>query len=161
MKTIIIVSGHCGTTLKAAQMIAKKIGGADIFDTKEENTSFDFSSYDTFIFGSNMRMFMLNGRFKKWAGKLKKQYKQKNVYGYLIGCMENNDKALSKLSKNLPGNKGVVYAWGEFVTEGVSGQTAGMYENMKKDSIDKGKELPHIREEELDKLANLVMQNTH
>lgn len=156
MKTLIIASGHCGTTLKAAEKLKDKIGNADIFDTNDKNVKTDFSSYDNFVFGSNIRMFMLNFRFSKWAKKLKKYYKTKNVYGYLIGAMENNETALKKFSKKLQNNKGTVFAWGEFAVHMSKGQTQKMYADMKVDCEKKGKELPHIKEEELDRLANLI-----
>lgn len=158
MRNLIIVSGHCGTTLKAAQLLANKIGGADIFDTSGNADGIDFSAYDNYIFGSNVRMFMLNPRFKKWSGRLRKFYRNKRVYGYLIGCMEQNDRLLSKFANKLAGNSGTVYAGGEFVEGDAAGKFAGMYSNMKNDCLQKGDALPYIREAELDKLAEAILQ---
>lgn len=156
MKTVIVVSGHFGTTLKAGRMLAEKLGGADIFNTLEGRAEdFDFSQYDTFVFGSNMRMFMLNGRFKKWARRLKKYYAAKRVFGYLIGCNPNNDKALAKMRKVLKTDR-VVYAWGEYVLDAPKQAWADMYKQMAEKDQAAGKALPHIRREALDELAAVI-----
>lgn len=156
MRNLIIVSSNYGTTKKAADILSGFIGGADIFDTAYKDAEFNFDGYDNYIFGTNIRMFMLNGRFKKYARRLRRYYKGKNSYGYLIGCAETNDRALKRMSKIISGNKGTVYAWGEYVTDCDDKRAAEMYKNMKSDCEEKGNELPHIREEELKRLADII-----
>lgn len=157
MNTLIIVSGHCGTTMKAGKMLADKIGGADIYDTNNMNETFDFSQYDCYVFGSNIRMFMLNFKFSKSARKLRKYYHDRSVYGYLIGASEHNERILEKFSRKLKNNKGTVYAWGELAVDGAVGPTQKMYVDMISDCLAKGKALPHIKEDEIDKLAQLII----
>lgn len=154
MKTLIIASGHIGATIKAANILAEKLGDADIFNTLDCNADFDFSSYDIFIFGSNMRIFMLNSRFKKWAKKLKRVYKTKSVYGYLIGANPDNKRALDKMSAKLKNNKGVVYAWGELDVENATPQFKKMLEQMRDSIIARGDILPYIDEKALDRIVD-------
>ena len=63
MNVIIIYSGDLGSTEKAARYLADELGGAELADTSLSPV-IDYKAYDAVVFGTNVRMFRLNKRFR-------------------------------------------------------------------------------------------------
>lgn len=157
MKTLILHSGNLGCTAKAAQILANMIDCATVMDTALAPT-IDFTEYDHVIFGTNVRMFMFNRRFKKYAKKWKKTSNGNKVFAYVIGAStEKADEYVQKAIKVLGGNAFAVFAGGELNAANAKGLSKKIIESVKSGLLAEGKPLPSIDNEALVKLSKSIL----
>lgn len=159
MKNLIIVSGHLGSTLSAAQTLCDMLGSADLYDTQKPCLISDFSEYDHFIFGTNVRMFRLNKRFRDVAKRLRKFYKDKQVYCYIMGADATRaDRYENKAAKYLKNAVCVRYAGGWLDESNAGKFEKSIIVGAKESLSEEGKSFPEIRVEVLRKIADLILE---
>lgn len=164
MKTLIIASGHLGSTVKAGRMLAEEVqGGAVVFDTlNEKKLPENMDSFDTFVFGTNMRMFALNARFKRYASKLKKYYKTKRVFAYL--CCSGDAKAeavCDKIAKKLGcPDTCVKYIGGSLDFDRAQGFAKQVLQSVTADFQKQGKPLPTLDHDRIAALGAAINSDT-
>lgn len=157
MKILILYSGHLGTTQKAAYelsvMLGKKI---EVLSTKPKK-KIDFNTYDAVIFGSNVRMFHLNKRFRKYAKKWVATTTQKKAYAFIVGANTEKSAAYVDHARTILGEQSfIVFAGGELNTSNASGFAKGVIESVRESILKKGEPLPSLNIEALQKLADVI-----
>lgn len=157
MKAAIIYAGHFGTTKKAAEILSSQLNMESVLiDANGGVHESDISDYGTIIFGSNIRMLMLNKHFRKVAKSLKKSLEFKTVYGYIIGLDATKaDKYIVSFKRRLPQTKHVVFAGGA-LSKAPKGFTRNIIESVSDSLRKEGKQPPTILEDNLTELANVI-----
>lgn len=160
MKTLILYSGHLGSTRSAAEYLATRLNGAEVMSTADK-PKVNFADYDVIVFGTNMRMFRPNKLFKKYASKAKKS--KALAYVFVLGAEENNaDKNVDKAKAYVNNCKLAVYIGGVLDATNATGFAKSVINNIVSELIAEGKPLPSINYSKLDELAekiNLDNQN--
>lgn len=98
METIIVYATKNGTTKKAAEMLAAKLGECDVVDIAKQ--SFDLAKYDTVIIGSNIRMGTVDKKISMLMLRFIKVLVEKKVAVFLCNCFEENTKEY--ITHNVP-----------------------------------------------------------
>lgn len=157
MKTLILYSGHLGSTRSAAEYLATRLNSAVVMSTADK-PKVNFADYDTVVFGTNMRMFRPNKLFKKYAQKAKKS--QALTYVFVLGAEENNaDKNVEKAKACVNNCKHAVYVGGVLDSTNATGFTKSVIDNIVKQLKTEGKPLPSIDYSKLDEFADKIMQD--
>lgn len=157
MKTLILYSGHLGSTRSAAEYLATRLNGAEVMSTADK-PKVNFADYDVIVFGTNMRMFRSNKLFKKYASKAKKV--QANNYVFVLGAEENNaDKNVEKAKIYVNNCKHAVYVGGILDSANAKGFAKSVIDNIVNQLKIDGKPLPSIDYSKLDELAVIIKQN--
>lgn len=157
MKTLILYSGHLGSTRSAAEYLATRLNGAEVMSTADK-PKVNFADYDVIVFGTNMRMFRLNKLFKKYASKAKKS--QASAYVFVLGADKNNaDKNVDKVKTYVNNCKHAVYVGGILDSTNASGFAKSVIDNIVNQLKIDGKPLPSIDYSKLDELAEKIMQD--
>lgn len=157
MKTLILYSGHLGSTRSAAEYLATRLNGAEVMSTADK-PKINFADYDVIVFGTNMRMFRPNKLFKKYAAKAKKS--QASAYVFVLGAEENNaDKNVEKAKACVNNCKHAVYVGGVLDSTNATGFTKSVIDNIVNQLKVEGKPLPSINYSKLDELAEKIMQD--
>lgn len=156
MKTLILYSGHLGSTRSAAEYLATRLNGAEVMSTADK-PKVNFADYDVNVFGTNMRMFRPNKLFKKYASKTKKS--KALAYVFVLGADKNNaDKNLDKVKACVINCKHAVYVGGILDSTNATGFAKSVIDNIVSQLKADGKPLPSIDYSKLDELADTIMQ---
>lgn len=154
MKSLILYSGHLGSTRSAAEYLAKQLNGAEVVSTAEK-PKVNFADYDVIIFGTNMRMFRLNKMFKKYASKAKKS--QANSYVFVLGADDKNaEKNVEKAKAYVNNCKLAIYIGGVLDATNATGLAKSVIDNIVSELNAEGKPLPSINYSKLDELADKI-----
>ena len=158
MKNCFIISGHLGSTYKAAEILANELGGENyLFDTAQGEAPADFGNFDNLIFGTNVRYLCLNKRFKKWAKKLKNNHSPK--YVYVVGATgKNAAKYIAKAYKIVGEAKNIRYVGGFLNETGAAGMALNVIRSVKAGLTEDGLPLPKLERKELAKLAAEIVK---
>ena len=112
MNIKVIAFGHTGVTLKAGQMLAKNLDGAEIIDGR---TKFDLTDADAYVLGTNVHFGKFNKRFIKFIKKIKGA----KVFLYICGAeIERSGYYIDKAREILPDALDIKYVWGELNSNG-------------------------------------------
>lgn len=174
MKTLILYSGHLGSTRSAAEYLATRMSGAEVMSTADK-PKVNFADYDVIVFGTNMRMFRPNKLFKKYASKAKKSLantyrlmigaeepkkNQVNNYVFVLGADDNNAEKNAEKARNYVNNcKYAVYVGGILDSTNATGFAKSVIDNIVNQLKIDGKPLPSIDYSKLDELADTIMQD--
>lgn len=157
MKTLILYSGHLGSTRSAAEYLAKQLNGAEVLNAADK-PKVNFADYDVIVFGTNMRMFRPNKLFKKYASKAKKS--QAPAYVFVLGADDiNAEKNVEKARACLNNCKHAVYVGGVLDSTNAKGFAKSVIDNIVNQLKIDGKPLPSIDYSKLDELAEKIMQD--
>jgi len=161
MENLIIACGNYGSTLKAADILSRRLDGNSlIFDAVKNKSLPDFSAYDNIILGGNVHMNKLNKRFRKIAKNLKKSNYSANVYAYfLCGFKEKSNIYLEQAKKLLPFAKRIDYVGGILSAENITGFWANVIVDAREGLKKAGKSLPSLDRKLLENIAEYI--NTH
>lgn len=160
MKTFILYCGHLGSTAKAAEILAAKLGDeTEIIDLTKKPV-IDFNKAGKIVFGTNVRMFRLNGLYKKYAKKFLKSKVEIPVYLYIVCAMaEKSADYIAKAEKILNGRCAYsVYAGGILDVDAAQGFTKKIVESVKAGYEKESKPLPSINEDALNILAGKIKE---
>ncbi len=157
MKSLIIACGNYGATVKAANILSRRLEGeVVVFDPNNGNPP-SLSDFDNIILGGNVRMGRLNKNFRRWSKKLKKAGDNTRVYAYMLcGFSEKSDGYLAKAKKLLPFARRVYYVGGILSAENVSGFWANVIIDAREGLKKAGKPLPTIDKKRLEELATEI-----
>lgn len=154
MKTLIMYSGHLGSTRSAAEYLATRLNGAEVMSTADK-PKVNFADYDTVVFGTNMRMFRLNKLFKKYAARAKKS--RANSYVFVLGADDKNaEKNVEKAKAYVNNCKSAVYVGGVLDSTNATGFAKSVIDNIVSELNAEGKPLPIINYSKLDELADKI-----
>lgn len=154
MKTLIMYSGHLGSTRSAAEYLATRLNGAEVMSTADK-PKVNFADYDTVVFGTNMRMFRLNKLFKKHAARAKKS--RANSYVFVLGADDKNaEKNVEKAKAYVNNCKSAVYVGGVLDSTNATGFAKSVIDNIVSELNAEGKPLPSINYSKLDELADKI-----
>lgn len=157
MKTLILYSGHLGSTRSAAEYLATRLNGAEVMSTADK-PKVNFADYDVIVFGTNMRMFRPNKLFKKYASKTKKS--KASAYVFVLGADENNaENNVGKAKACVINCKHAVYVGGILDSTNAKGFAKSVIDNIVNQLKTDGKPLPSIDYSKLDELAEKIMQD--
>lgn len=156
MNVIIIYSGDLGSTEKAARYLADELGGAELADTALSPV-IDYKAYDAVVFGTNVRMFRLNKRFRKYAASRLRSRADGKVYAFVM-CADDrkSDKFVRKADKALRSPGATVYAGGELNTDKASSFEKSIIEGVEAAFKKEGRALPQIMYATLRDLAERI-----
>ncbi|MGN0570836.1 MAG: flavodoxin domain-containing protein [Candidatus Fimenecus sp.] len=98
MKTLIVYATKNGTTEKAAQILAQKLGGADLKNIARD--AFDLASYDCVCVGSNIRMGTVDRKIRAFLLSQIGILLQKELGLFLCCCFPQQEQAY--LESNVP-----------------------------------------------------------
>lgn len=161
MKILVAYSGNLGSTKKAALYLAERLSGHEVvlFDTAI-GKRLSFGEFDAAVFGTNIRMFRFNKRFRKIAKKWNAEKGRAYAYVYVMGANVEKGEAMAQKAAAVVFNcRAYVYAGGELSSENASGFDKKVIENVSAEISASGKEMPKIDYSALDKLATqIVMQ---
>lgn len=154
MKTTIVFSGHLGATKNVAELIKKELNEVDVFDTRQ-NFKIDFKNYDKIVLGTNVRMSLLNRRFKKFVKKFKRQFFGKKVFVYICAASKEQEAQayVEKVKKLLPNAK-IYFVGGFFSTENAKGLIKKIIESIIKNSQSNNEPLPQLLHENINALIS-------
>lgn len=154
MKTLILYSGHLGSTRSAAEYLATRLNGTEVLSTADK-PKVNFSDYDVVIFGTNMRMFRLNKMFKKYACRAKNS--QANSYVFVLGADDKNaEKNVEKAKAYVNNCNFAVYIGGVLDATNATGFAKSVIDNIISELNAEGKPLPSINYSKLDELADRI-----
>lgn len=157
MKTLILYSGHLGSTRSAAEYLATRLNGAEVMSTADK-PKVNFADYDVIVFGTNMRMFRLNKLFKKYASKAKKS--QASAHVFVLGADDINAEKNAEKARNYVNNcKLAVYVGGVLDSTKATGFAKSVIDNIVSQLKADGKPLPSIDYSKLDELAEKIIQD--
>ncbi len=158
MKTAIIFSGNIITTELVANMIKNGVNhDVDIFDTSK-TFYIDFSEYDNFVLGTNVRYGKLNKRFVRCVKKMKKYVlPTQNYFVYICGIQFEKAQNYIKKAKKLI-NNGCEYYFvgGELKTDGSKGLHKILIQSIISDYNKNQKKLPTLIDDNINKLINSI-----
>lgn len=157
MSTAIIYAGHLGSTKKAAEIIAKKLGKTDIYNAADKFLP-ELESYENVIFGFNVRMNRLNAKTLNKAKKLKKRLYGKKVYSYIV-CVreENEDYYMYKAMKKIPGTVKSVCLGGVLNPSCASSLARKVVAQLIEEFRREGKPLPKLDREKAECFADEII----
>lgn len=157
MKTVIIACGNLGATKKAAKLLASKIDGeAELFDASCGG-DFDFSGFDVYVFGSNVRISSLNSEFRKLTKKLREFYSDKRAYCYVCGMRgEKGGAYAAKAAKRVAGCLSAEFVGGVLDASNATGFVRNVISDVIADMKAKGKPLPQLDRAAIERLANRI-----
>lgn len=157
MNTLILYSGHLGSTQKAAEYLASRLNGATVLSTADKQ-QVNFADYDVIVFGTNMRMFRLNKMFKKYASKAKKA--QANSYVFVLGADDKNaEKNVEKAKTYVNNCKHAVHVGGVLDSTNATGFAKNIIDDIVSQMNADGKPLPSIDYPKLDELADKIKRD--
>lgn len=99
MKKLIIFASKSGTTEKCACMLKEKLSDAEIVSLKEMKDKKE-TDYDILIFGSYIRMGMMDKSLKKYLLENAEELKKKKVFLFICCGFEENKKQY--FTNNIP-----------------------------------------------------------
>lgn len=158
MKTAIIFSGNIITTELVANMIKKGLNHeVDIFDTSK-TFYIDFSEYDNFVLGTNVRYGRLNKRFFKCVKKMKKYVTDKqNYFVYICGIqVEKAQEYIAKAKKAINTICDYYFVGGELKAEEAKGFAKFVINSIIAGFTKDNKELPALIDENINKLIDSI-----
>ena len=166
MKTAIIFSGNISTTKKIADIIKSKVNHqVDIFDTSKR-FYIDFSEYDNFVLGTNVRYGKLNKRFIRTIKKMKSYVTdKKNYFVYIKEEYKTSADEYIQYAKLIVDRKPTDYYFvgGLFPETKIGGFTKFLLNRVIKDFKDHNMALPTLINDNIDKLSyslnNLESEN--
>ncbi len=89
MKSVIIYSSKNGTTKRCSQILAQKIGDAELLDIKKAR-GLSLSCYDTVMIGSSIRMGQINKKIRKFCDENAQELLNKNLGLFICSSIEEN-----------------------------------------------------------------------
>lgn len=87
IKTIIIYATKTGTVKRCAALLAARLGAenTDMFDIADGEP--DYSHYDMIVFGTPVRMGMIDGRIKRMIRRHADDLKQRRYAAFTCNCL--------------------------------------------------------------------------
>lgn len=156
MATAIIYAGHLGSTKKAAEIIARRLGKTDIYNA-EGRALPDLEPYENVIFGCNVRMNRLNSKTVRKAKRLKKQLYGKKVYCYILCCREENEEFyIEKAMRKIPGAIKCVCLGGVLDSSVAPWTTRKVIDSLLEDYRRLGKPAPRLDKEKTERFADEI-----
>jgi len=156
MKNLIIACGNYGSTLKAADILSRRLDGdTTVIDANEQKINLE--GFDNVILGGNVHMNKLNKNFRIYAKKLKKLKKKPSIFVYILcGFFEKANGYLQRARKAVPDAVRVDFVGGVLSAQNVTGFWANVIIDAREGLKKAGKPLPALDRKQLEEIAQFI-----